>query len=239
MTEGDRAQTRAAREHGSAHDGRALMPSRDGWRRLALSGCVLFAAALLIGVLVTQVGAPPFDRWLTLHVASWRNGFGGAVFRFATRVGYATWLVPMCGVCAVVAALQHRPSRQTFALLLTPPLTAVVNVLLKHAFTRERPQLNAATYVEGFSMPSGHAAVSASFAVAVMLVFAVGRARVPVAGLALLFMLVVGTSRVVLGVHWATDVLAGWCEGAALALLVAALMCRLLPPRAPRGTRDG
>ncbi|MBC3764220.1 phosphatase PAP2 family protein [Quadrisphaera sp. RL12-1S] len=92
------------------------------------------------------------------------------------------------------------------------------------------------------SFPSGHATASAALAtgLAVLAVAALRSAvaRVLAVAASAAYSLVVGLSRVYLGAHWLTDVLAGWCTGAALGLVVAALVRPWdrppPPPPAPR-----
>jgi membrane-associated phospholipid phosphatase len=198
---------------------------------LALAGVLLFFTALLIAGLVTQVGAPPFDRWLTVHLDSWRRGFGGTVFRTASRVGYGTWLIPATLVVALLAAALRRLVAPVVLVLVASPVTSLVNAALKDLFDRPRPMLHQFEPTGSFSMPSGHSASSACFAVVCILAAAPGPVRRTVAVLGVLFALTVGMSRIVLGVHWTTDVIAGWCEGAGIALLIAALVNAVVPAR--------
>lgn len=94
---------------------------------------------------------------------------------------------------------------------------------LKVGFARPRPDL-VAHVVETTSMsfPSGHAMLSAVTYLTLGALIARtqqrGALRGYVLGAAILLTLIIGASRVYLGVHWPTDVLAGWCLGAAWAL---------------------
>lgn len=94
---------------------------------------------------------------------------------------------------------------------------------LKSLFERERPPaLYQAVDTLNASFPSGHALLSTVFylSLGVMLTRAFPRKRLKafVLGAAMLIAMLVGLTRVYLGAHWASDVLAGWSVGAAWAM---------------------
>lgn len=100
----------------------------------------------------------------------------------------------------------------------------LLSFALKNAFDRPRPDLVPhGTYVYTASFPSGHAMLSALtyLTLAAVLARAQPRRRLKACVLltAILVTVLVGVSRVYLGVHWPTDVLAGWTVGAGWAAL--------------------
>jgi undecaprenyl-diphosphatase len=100
---------------------------------------------------------------------------------------------------------------------------AVLSELLKHVFARPRPDLVAHLVdVQTLSFPSGHAMLSAVtfLTLGALLTRVQSRKRLKayLLSVAILLTLLIGASRVYLGVHWPTDVLAGWCAGAAWAM---------------------
>jgi undecaprenyl-diphosphatase len=99
---------------------------------------------------------------------------------------------------------------------------------LKLGYARPRPDLVAhAVETLGSSFPSGHATLSAAtyLTIGALLAHAQERRRVKayIHVTAILLALLIGISRVYLGVHWPTDVLAGWCIGAAWSILCVTL----------------
>jgi len=99
----------------------------------------------------------------------------------------------------------------------------LMSQLLKYGFDRPRPSLVPhGSFVYTASFPSGHAMMSAvtylTLAILVARVQTQRRVRAFLIGVAVFLTVLVGVSRVYLGVHWPSDVLAGWTAGAAWAV---------------------
>jgi len=98
-----------------------------------------------------------------------------------------------------------------------------ISNLLKVVFDRDRPDLPSSVRAFTASFPSGHATLSAiSFLTLGALLAQTSpdpRVKSFFAIFAIILTVAVGTSRIYLGVHFASDVLAGWCVGSAWALL--------------------
>jgi undecaprenyl-diphosphatase len=99
----------------------------------------------------------------------------------------------------------------------------IVSTGLKMVFDRPRPDVEAATRVFTASFPSGHATVSAVVYLTLGLLLAEAMSRRPLKVyficLGVFMTLAVGISRIYVGVHYPTDVIAGWSLGAAWALV--------------------
>lgn len=108
-----------------------------------------------------------------------------------------------------------------------------VNSLLKIQFARPRPDLFVpAAEVFTASFPSGHAALSAitylTMAALLARMTASRRLRYYLMAVAATLTCLIGVSRIYLGVHYPTDILAGWCIGSAWAVLCWAVLTRFL-----------
>jgi len=128
-------------------------------------------------------------------------------------------------VLAVAGSLAVRRQHHALGLLLVATIGGVLlNNFLKQVFARPRPPLAFhLTEVQSMSFPSGHAMESAIIylTMAALLARLVQARLLRLYFIALAFFLtfVVGVSRVYLGVHYPSDVLAGWAAGLAWALL--------------------
>lgn len=136
--------------------------------------------------------------------------------------GFTTLGLIVFAVCGLLWLLGKR---RTVAFVLVAILGALLlNYGLKGVFERPRPDLVPhGSLVYSASFPSGHSLMATATYLTLGALLArvlSGRSlKIYVFSLALAVALLVGCSRVYLGVHWPTDVLAGWSAGAAWALL--------------------
>jgi undecaprenyl-diphosphatase len=150
------------------------------------------------------------------------HGFEEAV-RDITALGGFT-VVTLATLVGVLAFAFHGRLRHAAVLLGAVLLALVSSEGMKALYGRPRPDLVPhGSFVYSASFPSGHSTLSAAtFLTLAMLISSLERRRrskALVYVLALLLLATVGLSRVYLGVHWPSDVLAGWCLGAAWAFL--------------------
>jgi undecaprenyl-diphosphatase len=146
--------------------------------------------------------------------------------RDATALGGAGWLTFFTGVVAGYLWLD-RKYRMTLFLLAATVGGLLISGAMKLLFSRPRPDVVPhLSHVATSSFPSGHSLLSAvvylTLGALLSAVTPQRRLKIYVLVVAILLSVVVGVSRVYLGVHYPTDVLAGWMVG-----LVWALLCLL------------
>ena len=208
---------------------------------LAASG---YAFAQFAGA-VMEGDTRRFDEWLLLALrepGDLANPIGPQWFeemvRDVTALGSTVVLTLAVVVVAGYLWIVNKPQKAAF-LIVSVTLGSMLNRVLKLGFARPRPDIVAhGTYVTTESFPSGHSANSAI--VYLMLGMMLARvedsyaAKVFIFSVCVLITAMVGMSRIYLGVHWPTDVLAGWAVGASWVLLCWYVLLRLQPS----GTRN-
>ncbi len=156
----------------------------------------------------------PILEWLHAH----QSPLLDQLALLSSRLGYQYGVIPLD--IALVAALWWRRRRRdaSFAAISFVG-SALINVIAKHYYGRARPSLWESLAPEStFSFPSGHAMGSMTLATTLVLLAWPTRWRWPVVAASVACVVAVGVSRPYLGVHYPSDVLAGWC--AALAWVV-------------------
>ncbi len=151
--------------------------------------------------------------------------------RDVTALGGVT-VLSLVTLVAVAVFLIHKQRRHALILAGTVLLAWASSEGAKVFYKVPRPNLVPhGAYVYSASFPSGHSTLSAAnyLTLAVLLAsLETERAtKALVVGLAFLLVVAIGASRVYLGVHWPSDVLAGWTLGAAWALAAWSLLRRL------------
>jgi len=134
-----------------------------------------------------------------------------------TALGSSTVLVLVVAAVAGFLVLQRR-YRTALFVAITASSGELVNTALKHAFNRPRPSIVPhLRNVYSASFPSGHAMESAivylTLGAVLMRVADRRRTKIYCLGTAIVLTLLVGVSRVYLGVHYPTDVIGGWIIG--------------------------
>ncbi|WP_459550216.1 phosphatase PAP2 family protein [Nocardia sp. X0981] len=207
----------------SADRGRAVVAAERFAVRSTAALLATVAAGLGFGVLTALVRA----RWEPLQsadqaVADHTTALVAThpllrdVLTTVTALGATVTLAGMLAVGALWLLLRRLP-RLAGYVVLTGVGGLILNPVVKELVARLRPVVETPVYrTDGWSFPSGHAMGSLVCYGIVLLVFApalrTGTRRV-VTGCAVLLVAAVGLSRIALGVHYLTDVLAGWLLG--------------------------
>lgn len=185
----------------------------------------LLLGVLLPGMLFTVIalqvllnGGLAFDRTLLLSIhglaSAGLDRFAMAVTRLADPLTMALGTSAM----ALLLWLMRLRWRGVYLFAAVGGASAF-NYIVKPLFGRVRPDLWLSPTPEtSFSFPSGHSIASMSFAVAIILLAWPTRGRWLALVVATVFTAVIGFSRLYLGVHYPSDVLAGWLIGAAWAV---------------------
>lgn len=216
---------------------RVQVPAR-GWRidprKATVLGLTCWVAVGIIAFLVTSGRSNSIDA---LGLLFWRNTRELApagppllleMVRDLTALG-GVLLRNLLAIGAIVALLFLRLRREAVLLSFTVAGGWLVNSLLKEAIGRDRPQIVPHLMsAGGDSFPSGHSFNSAVVFIAMALAFATlssrEAVRLTVIGAALAVSMAIAWSRVWLGVHFPSDVIAGWFGGAGWAFLACGLL---------------
>jgi undecaprenyl-diphosphatase len=159
-----------------------------------------------------------FDRPILLFAYSQASPWLDAVMYVFTRAGSSFVLAPFdIAVFFVLMWRRHRTAAAFWVLAVAG--AALLNLLAKQAFARTRPDLWISVLPETtYSFPSGHAMQSMAVVAAFTLLVWRTRWKWVTMALGALFVAMVGLSRVYWGVHYPSDILAGWVAALAWVL---------------------
>src|SRR5205823_3409444 len=187
---------------------------------LTLALVLAIGGGVLLGTLAYLTRTNSDLTGIDNSVAKWGDRHATAmsdhVINAVTQLGGIYTIVVLCAVVAVVETTRQR------SVWVTPFIIAVIGgeeiltLTVKQLDDRLRPTFNPAAATLGPSFPSGHSATAAAFYATAALLLGRGRARPPRAlltGLAAGVAVGVAASRVLLAVHWLTDVIAGLSLG--------------------------
>ena len=191
---------------------------------------LLFAVFGIVAWRVHAGGVTVMDTYVRGLVRGLQTESSLTFFSYFTKLGSAIGIV----ATLVISLLVFWKKRYYAAMIVYPMgilITHLVNKGIKEIVKRERPSLNEALDALGYSFPSGHAMLSImtfgflTYIIAANLKSVAGKCVTTI--LMGIVILSIGLSRVILNVHYPTDILAGYCVGGIL-LIIAIYYHRLL-----------
>ena len=207
------------------------------WLQAVSATLLLLGGLWLAGELIPN--QPEWEvavmRWMAAH----RTSFADDVMSTITVFGSPAFTFIVLGIAAACALVLMRSPVWFGFLLLCMAAPALYDRFLKQLVERPRPDFSRALDVSGFAFPSGHATSAATVAAALLVLsVTVGpRKMSPYAwSVAIGFAVLVGASRIYLGVHWPTDVLGGFVLGAGW-VAICAFAFSIRPPSEPQRSR--
>ena len=208
-------------------------------RMISKKGCRIMLAAAAVLVLMAafityQVGAVydteplPLDLAVQKAFFSLRSQILNPIVILITHLSDTVTIIAFCAILLVM------PNRKQYGVPLS--LAALGGLAfykpMKHIFLRARPDTALHMVTQGgYSFPSGHSVTSAIFYG--LLIYLLNRhckneKLKKILGAVCGFLaLAIGPSRIYVGVHWPTDVLAGWCIGGAVLLVSICILERI------------
>jgi len=207
-------------------------------RRVAFAVAIAFAVAftlvVMLGLLLARVwasdGPTAFDSEITRWFVNHRTPAWTDAMRIITWLGSSVVVIPLAMV-VIVALLIGRQRWLALFVALAVSGASLLSALAKDVIGRDRPPVDLRLQqAHSSSFPSGHSTQAAATYFALAIVVTVLSQSRPLRAVtwtvATIIVVLVGVSRVYLGMHWATDVLGGWMLGS---VWIAGLTVALAP----------
>lgn len=195
----------------------------------------LFLLALILFIVISLVypleiiGA--IDAQVTLFFESIRVPILTDVFLFISDIGSLKYMLPICFVLSLFLLFKRKVVAAIFVFVMLFSVRQV-NYLLKELFSRERPDFNAVYEAAHYSFPSGHTMNSTAmylflFYLLMLHLIKKDNQKNKLFISTLTLIVLIGISRIYLGVHFLTDVIAGFSAGFAWFIVIFFLYLRI------------
>ncbi|WP_454968687.1 phosphatase PAP2 family protein [Gemella sanguinis] len=166
-----------------------------------------------------------FDLKIIGLIQSLENKYSTVFYQMITNIA-DTYQSIVITVLLVFFLYTKKYNREALFLAITMSICGIAMPLLKNIFSRERPNFYRLIEISGYSFPSGHttAATTMYLTLAIIVLSNINKLnKYFVFGIAALGIIIIGTSRIYLGVHYPTDVMAGICLGISIVSIVYSL----------------
>lgn len=190
---------------------------------------------IALGVLITLHDNPL--SWVDHSVLDWmvahRSSTATSVFAAVTNLFGPVWVAAATAISAVAFVLSDRSAIRGVTVIATVALAGCLGAVFKVTFDRTRPPFvdQAGTHEASQSFPSGHVTGTTALLLAVAVTATVASSRVQrsvAIAVALTMSVFAALTRLYLGVHWFSDVVAAVVLATAVALVVPSLVATML-----------
>ena len=157
----------------------------------------------------------PFDFKIISYIQSLENEYLTVFYKMITIIA-DTYQSAIITILLVTFLYFKKHYREALFLAITMTTCGLAMPLLKNIFRRERPNFYRLIEISGYSFPSGHttSATTMYLTLAIILLSIMKKLnKYFVFSIAVLGIVIIGSSRIYLGVHYPTDVMAGICLG--------------------------
>ncbi|MFA5025923.1 MAG: phosphatase PAP2 family protein [Candidatus Shapirobacteria bacterium] len=155
------------------------------------------------------------DKIISGLIYSWRSPGLTKIMMFVTDFG-AEYMIGI-SILVVILLIWEKHKREALAFTIILVMGVILNLILKEVIQRSRPEIMPLVIETSYSFPSGHAMNSSVFYLAMAFyVYHFTRKKklsLIITVMAMTLMLLIGFSRVYLGVHYPSDVVAGYVVG--------------------------
>ena len=156
------------------------------------------------------------------------------IFKVITEIGDSKGVIPITALILIVFSLCKKFFEVGLPVTLTVIVSRIINITLKLIISRERPDFKL-FYAGESSFPSGHAqnnmALYIAFLLALLLIVNSKKIKALLKVFLIALPIIIGITRIYFGVHYLSDVVAGWCMGALVAIVVHTLYFKVLNER--------
>ena len=163
-----------------------------------------------------------FDLKIISYIQSLENQYLTVFYKMITIIA-DTYQSAIITILLVTFLYFKKHYREALFLAITMTTCGLAMPLLKNVFSRERPNIYRLIEISGYSFPSGHttSATTMYLTLAIILLSIMKKLnKYFVFSIAVLGIVIIGSSRIYLGVHYPTDVMAGICLGISIVSIV-------------------
>ena len=198
-----------------------MMKLKKTYQLYASFGLVLF---VMLGYLVKFFPASlkGVDRQVQLIVRHHMSDALTSFYKVVTNFG-GTVYIPILVIAVLVFLLLKKWYAEAIFITIDVALMPILVFIFKHVYGRTRPSLPHLVVENGLSFPSGHASTSMMFYTCLMVLICQRlhsrQMKWLVRVLVGMFIMLIGMSRIYLGVHYPTDILGGWLMSGSMLLM--------------------